>query len=146
MDRFAPAILEYLTKAGWQPGRKVWLAKYRVCLRVEGYPWFPAVAEFLEEFGDLWITYEGRGGASKLTFDACYATGRYDTRWVTGEYASRIGRSQLCAIGELSGHMLLFMDDTGQVYGGYDDILVSFGSGAEAFEALCSNLPVREIP
>src|SRR5687767_13678279 len=110
MSVFSLSTLESLTKAGWHPERKVCLAKYRVCLGAEGYPWFPAVTKFLENFGGLWVTYEGRGGASKLTFDACYAIERYDSRWVTGEYAMRIGRFQLCVIGDLSGHMLLFMD------------------------------------
>ena len=140
MDNFSPSTVNYLTEAGWYASRKVSLIKYRAFLQGEGYTWFSKVAEFLEEFGDLLIKYRDKGGESTLTFDACDASASYDSRWVTDEYAQRLGRTQLCVIGELSGHMLLFMDDLGQVYGGYDDILCFFGnSGTEAIEVICSN-------
>jgi hypothetical protein len=146
---FSQSTIEYLTKAGWYAGRKVSLIKYRAYLCGEGYTWFPKVAAFLEEFGDLLLSYSNKGGESTLTFDACHASASYDSRWVTDEYAQRLGRSQLCIIGELSGHMLLFMNDLGQVYGGYDDILCFFGnSGIEAIEAICSDQRelIKEIP
>jgi hypothetical protein len=149
MNNFSPSTVAYLTKAGWYAGRKVSIIKYRAYLSGEGYTWFLKVADFLEEFGDLVIQYEDTAGVSVLTFDACYASARYDSRWVTDEYAQRLGRSQLCIIGELSGHMLLFMNDLGQVYGGYDDILCFFGnSGIEAIEVICSDQKelIKEIP
>lgn len=149
MDNFSPPTVQYLTEAGWYAGRKVSLIKYRAYLEGEGYTWFPKAAEFLEEFGDLILNYRDKGGKSMLTFDACYTSARYDSRWVTDEYAQRLGRLQLCVIGELSGHMLLFMNDLGQVYGGYDDILCFFGnSGIEAIEIICSNQQelIKEIP
>ena len=149
MNNFSLSTLTYLTLASWEVGRKVPTIKCRAYLSEEGYSWFPKVATFLEEFGDLLIKYKDKAGASVLTFDACYASSRYDSRWVTEEYAQRLGCSQLCPIGELSGHMLLFMDDFGRVYGGYDDILCFFGnSGVEAIEVICSNqdAAIRNIP
>jgi hypothetical protein len=147
MENFSPSTVAYLTKAGWYADRKVSLIKYRAYLSGEGYTWFPQVADFLEEFGGLEIRYEGIAGVSVVTFDACYASSCYDSRWVTQNYAQRVGRSQLCIIGELSGHMLLCIDDLGRVYGGYDDILCFFGnSGVEAIEIICSNQKAPEIP
>jgi len=70
-----------------------------------------------------------------------------DARWVRDDYALRIGNSKLCVIGAAySDHLLLFMDNAGRVYGGYDDFLCEVaGSGPEAIEALVSNHPLPEI-
>ncbi|HEY9805401.1 MAG TPA: SUKH-3 domain-containing protein [Candidatus Obscuribacterales bacterium] len=149
MDVFTPSTLAYLTQAGWQPGRKISLIKYRAYLDGEGYAWFPAVASFLSEFGDLLITFKrNSGGVDTMSFDACDAGDSFDTYWVQKNYAPRIGQSQLCVIGVAYGHhLLLFMDEAGRVYGGYDDFLCFIGnSGPEAIEAICSNHRSQEIP
>jgi hypothetical protein len=148
MAGFSPATLSYLTKAGWYAGRKVSLIKYRAYLDGEGYAWFPAVATFLEEFGELRIKFERRKQFETLDLTACEASDNFDSQWVKKDYAQRIGRTQFCVIGQAYGaHLLLFMDDTGQVYGGFDDFLCVIGSsGQNAIEAICSNRPVNEIP
>jgi len=119
--------------------------KYRACLLNEGYPWFPAVAEFLEEFGGLTIRFGRREQVEVLKLDACKAA---EDRWFPDYYAPIIDRAQLCAIGLVyTDHLLLFMDDAGNVYGGYDEFLYFVGSsGTDAIEALCSNRALPEIP
>jgi len=149
MDNFSQSTLEYLTEAGWYIGRKASLIKYRAYLEGEGYTWFPKVAEFLEEFGDLLIKFRRASGEiNTLDFDACEASASFDSYWVRENYSKRLGRSQLCVIGQAYGsHLLLFMDDEGKVYGGFDEFLCLVDvSGEEAVEVICSNRAVIEIP
>jgi hypothetical protein len=148
MARFSLSTLGYLTNAGWSAGRAVSLLKFRAYLTGEGYAWFPAVATFLAEFGDLRISFVRNGLSELLSLDACEASASFDVLWVVEEYAQRIGRAQFCVIGKAyTGHLLLFMDDTGRVYGGFDNFLCMIGtSGVDAIEAICSNRPVQELP
>ena len=151
MNSFSPSTLAYLAQAGWKVGRKVWTIKYSVFLTGEGYAWFPAVAEFLAEFGGLLIEFKREdGGPDMIDLDACEASSGFDSRWVTEDYIQRIGQTKFCAIGQAySNHMLLFMDEAGRVYGGFDDFLCFIGkSGAEAIEVICSNqrVQIKEIP
>jgi hypothetical protein len=147
MHPFSSSTLEYLVKAGWYEGRKMplvqWL-QYRACLLNEGYAWFPAVADFLEEFGGLTIGFGRRERMETLKLDAFKAA---QNRWFPDYYALRIGKTQFCVIGLLyTDHLLLFMDDTGNVYGGFDEFLCFVGNnGADAIEALCSNKTLPEI-
>ncbi|MBF9142692.1 SUKH-3 domain-containing protein [Hymenobacter properus] len=151
MYNFSPSTLAYLTQAGWEVGRKEWTIKYRAFLSGEGYDWFPAVADFLAEFGDLLIRFKREDGSSDtIDLDACNASSGFDSRWVTEDYTRRIGQTKFCAIGQAySNHMLLFMDEAGRVYGGFDDFLCFIGnSGAEAIEVISSNQRerIKEIP
>lgn len=56
--------------------------------------------------------------------------------------------AKLCPIGEAArGYLTLMMDDTGKVYGSYDDFFALVGnSGADAIEALCSGKDLEVIP
>jgi hypothetical protein len=148
MTAFSLTTLSHLTHAGWSVERTVSLLKFRAYLTGEGYAWFPAVAAFLAEFGDLRIRFKRHGLSELLSLDACEASASFDVLWVLEEYAQRIGRARFCVIGEVyTGHLLLFMDDMGRVYGGFDDFLCLIGSsGVDAIEAICSNRPVQEIP
>ena len=151
MNSLSPSTLAYLAQAGWKVGRKVWTIKYRAFLTGEGYAWFPAVAEFLAEFGGLLIEFKREdGGPDTIDLDACEASSGFDSRWVTEDYIQQIGQTKFCAIGQAySTHMLLFMDEAGRVYGGFDDFLCFIGnSGAEAIEVICSNqrARIKEIP
>ena len=93
------------------------------------------------------LTFPRYNGHDTLHFNACEAGAGEDARWVQGDYAPRIGNSKLCVIGEAySNHLLLFMDDAGRVYGGYDDFLCDVASsGPEAIEALVANHTLPEI-
>ncbi|MGI4874290.1 MAG: SUKH-3 domain-containing protein [Janthinobacterium lividum] len=148
MSSFSPATLSYLTEAGWYAGRKVSLLKYRAYLTGQGYAWFPAVAAFLEEFGDLLVRFKRRERLEVLDLAACDSSARFDPSRLQELYAQRVGSSQLCVIGEVyTGHLVLFMDDAGQVYGGFDDFLCVIGSsGLAAIEAICLNRSMQEIP
>jgi len=149
MNGFSPSTRAYLTQAGWRAGRKAWTVKYRAFLTGEGYACFPAVADFLAEFGSIVIEFKREDGRpDTIDLDACEASSGFDSRWVTEDYARRIGQTKFCAIGQAySNHMLLFMDEAGRVYGGFDDLLWFIGnSGAEAIEIICSNSQIQEIP
>lgn len=148
MPKFSADTSAYLRKAGWHEGRKMPLVhylNYRACLLNGGYPWFPAVADFLEEFGGLAIEFGRRKQTEILKLDACKAA---NDRWFPNYYASRIGTRQLCVIGLVyTDHLLLFMDDAGTIYGGFDEFLCVVGSsGADAIEAICANRTLPEIP
>jgi hypothetical protein len=56
--------------------------------------------------------------------------------------------AKLCPIGESDQrYLMLMMDDTGKVYGTYDDFCVLVGSsGADAIEGLCSGRDLEVIP
>lgn len=142
MDNLLQSTIEYLTKAGWYTGRKIPLVKYRACLESEGFSWFPKVAEFLEEFGELLVKFKRESGElDTLSFRACEASTSFDSCWLTEGYTRRIGRSQFCVIGQAyASHLLLFMDDIGNVYGGFDEFLCLINiNGRKAIETICSN-------
>ncbi len=88
------------------------------------------------------------GRKDTFHFKAREAAGDVDVSWVLQNYAQRIGNPTLCVIGQAyTDHLLLFMDDTGQVYGGFDDYLCWLASSGEAaIEAICQSQPVQEIP
>lgn len=148
MSSFSSSTLASLSHAGWHAGRSTGTLSYRLCLAAEGYAWFTAVAAFLGEFGGLALNFPDKSGQpDTLHFNACEASAGVDARWVRDDYALRIGNTALCVIGAAySNHLLLFMDDAGRVYGGYDDFLcVVASSGPEAIEALVSNQLLPEI-
>ncbi|GAB2715001.1 hypothetical protein GCM10011495_39580 [Hymenobacter frigidus] len=147
MGSFSASTLASLSQAGWQAGRNTDTLSYRLCLAAEGYAWFPAVAAFLGEFGGLALTFPRHHQRDTVHFHACQASVGVDARWVRDDYARRLGNRTLCVIGAAySDHLVLFMDDAGQVYGGYDDFLCEVaGSGPAAIEALVSNQPLPEI-
>src|SRR6476646_4130692 len=98
MNSFSPSTLEYLTQAGWKAGRKAWTVKYRAFLTGEGYAWFPAVEDFLTEFGDLLIKFKREDGSSDtIDLDACRASAGV---WFPDYYAPRIGQTRFCVIGQ----------------------------------------------
>ncbi|RSK35418.1 SUKH-3 domain-containing protein [Hymenobacter metallilatus] len=147
--RFSPLTEDCLRKAGWHAGRKVLTLKYRAYLSFyERYSWFPEVAAFLGEFGDLTIKFkQDEGGSDTLNTHACDASAGVDVSWIQEDYARRIGHSQFCVIGTaFSNHLLLFMDGAGRVYGGFDDYLCYIAEdGTKAIERICTNQPVQEI-
>jgi len=149
MSSYSVATLASLTNAGWYAGRTTSTLWYRLYLAVKGYAWFPAVAAFLAEFGGLALHFSDKAGKpDNLHFNASAARAGVDPSWLRDDYAARIGTPNLCIIGAaFSNYMLLFMDDAGRVYGGYDDLLWRVASsGPEAIEALVSNQPFTEIP
>ncbi|WP_084708867.1 SUKH-3 domain-containing protein [Hymenobacter norwichensis] len=148
MTTFSASTHSVLTTAGWHPGRRVITLGYRLALAVEGYPWFAAVEQFLQAFGGLQVSCTEAGSNDTFHFHARKAAGDVDSSWVLQNYAQRLGNPTLCVIGQAyANYLLLFMDDTGKVYGGYDDYLcILASSGEAAIEAICQRQPVQEIP
>jgi hypothetical protein len=133
-----------MRQTGWYPGRQVDTTAYEAALQAEGYPVHPIVVEFLREFGGLSLVVAQEDPSrsyNRFHFDAARAAERIYVEAVESDYNIRIG-AHLCAIGEAyQNHMTLLMDDTGRVYGGYDDTMAYFGeSGEAAIEALCWGL------
>lgn len=147
MHSFSASALAFLSQAGWYAGRTTGTLSYQLCLAAEGYAWFPSVAAFLGEFGGLTLTFPRYNGHDTLHFNVCQASAGVDPGWVLDDYAPRIGNPRLCVIGAAySNHLLLFMDDAGRVYGGYDEFLCEVAnSGQEAIDALVANYKLPEI-
>ena len=127
--------------------RRVPNPKYRAFLSGGGNAWFDSVSTFLEEFGDLVISFKRKDGSrDTVHFDACEAV-VVGLWWIQNDYARRIGESRFCVIGSAyTNHLLLFMAKSGQVYGGFDDYLCFIApSGLEAIVVIYTNQPVREI-
>jgi hypothetical protein len=137
-----------LAKAGWSPNRNVWTLGYKLTLFAGGYPWFDAVEAFLRKFGGLRVSFEHAGQLEDFHFDVRQAVEGVDSSWGLQNYPERVGASKFCIIGQAyRGYLALYMDDTGKMYGGYDDYLCYIASSSEAaIEALCQNQPVQEIP
>lgn len=135
-------------KAGWQPRRSIITLAYRLRLFTEGYSWFPAVEQFLQEFGGLQIKFPTEHGSDTLHFNASQAASGVYSDWALNNYAQRIGNGKLSVIGQAySDHMTLYMTNTGEVYGGFDDFLCFIAeSGKAAIEVICQGLPIQEIP
>jgi len=125
--------------AGWPEGRRIDPTGMLAALRAAGYPTPPAVREFLSRFGGLSFTNpKGRPpAASDWHFDV-YRTVEWAVPGkVSGYYGARAG-AELCPVGGAAAdHLLLMMDRTGRVFGGYDEFFVALGrSGAAAIENL----------
>ena len=109
------------------------------------------MVEFLREFGGLTVVYphvRATGSEDNFVVSAKVAVlGRYAYQWVT-DYNRRAGSKFLTPVGEAArGYLILMMDQSGRVLGGYDPFLaVIGGSGDEAIETLCSGTSFTEVP
>jgi hypothetical protein len=111
--------------------------------------WPAPVQAFLAEFGGLMLYFIRRDDSiAYLHFDVARAYQNSATGYPLAEYALRAGELALYIIGQAyTENLLLLMSATGQVYGGYEDSLYAIaGNGETAIEAICLDLPFREIP
>lgn len=125
-----------LIEAGWYKGRKIDIHEIEAWLTEEGYPIIPAVRDFLQEFGNLYIFYPALpSGAhkSRLHFDPVEAGESY-APFVTGVCSKIVGES-VCVIGEDNQDMLM-MGESGKVYGYWYDIGPFAASGIDAIELI----------
>ncbi|WP_334073567.1 MULTISPECIES: SUKH-3 domain-containing protein [Paenibacillus] len=139
MNRFSERTLGILTKAGWHPERKVDVSATLSFLESRDFQVSTPVKEALERFGGLVCEFldggEGenfiiipesqfREGVTKVHFK------RYDV--LIGEYLIVIGSVY-------RENALLFMSDSGKVYGAHDDYYIwKFGDNIdEAISNLC---------
>ncbi len=149
MPRFSQLTFQCLTLAKWYTGRRVSYGDYQKYLEADGYAWSSKAGKFLEEFGGLSIKFKRSEGWDSVNLNPCLAVDSFDSRWVLDSYASRIdGGKTYCVIGQAySDHLLLFMANDGQVYGGFDNFLCFVGaSGDEALETLCFDKKLLALP
>jgi hypothetical protein len=148
MSKFSDATLDILCRAGWHEDRLVDTSGYEEALQSRGYPFHPAVEDFLRHFGGLRVVHPH----AKVThmqdyfdLDASKAAESTLPEWVS-LYSERVG-APLCVIGmAFRDYMVLVMDPSGTVYAGYDNVLRKVGeSGPDAIEALCSGRVLSEI-
>lgn len=101
------------------------------------------------EYGGLNIQFTVRNGIeSNLHFDVNQAVEEVDPIWVQKAYYDRLGKIDLCVIGQVyTDHLVLMMDNNGNVYGGFDSYFSFIArSGEEAIEAICTNKVLCKPP
>lgn len=148
MFPFSIQTQKSLLNAGWYAGRKINIEQFRNTILTNNYELFPSVKEFLSEFGNLYIKFIIRNGMmSDLHFNVIQAVEEVDPGWAQRNYYERLGKRNICAIGQAhSDHMTIYMDEPGNVYGGFDDYFsLIANSGEAAIEAFCTNQSFKEI-
>lgn len=125
-------IEKILLESGWFKGRNVNISNDKKCLEEDKYELSLLVEHFLHEYSGLTIKFEtSPNGKDYLHFNVCKSVKDIDSRWVNEDYINRIPTSQLCPIGQAyNNHLTLFMDELGNMYGGYDDNLYFIGNTA----------------
>lgn len=150
MNQFSQKTHETLEHAGWKSDYITDTQNWQMDLEKEGYHVFSSVIDFLHHFGGLYIkNFRDRSPQAPLTFDfdVSRAMRSVPRERIAYLYESRIS-SPLCVIGQAhEDHMILMMDATGKVYGGYDEFMALIGNtGEEAIENLCTGNGIQEIP
>lgn len=150
MKDFSQRTLEVLYKAGWSEERFVDTSEYEKRLKLEGYPIYEVVVDFLKSFGGLRLVYPHfrvPQEQDEFIIDPILAAADIYAENVTEDYSERVGTA-LCVIGEaFSRHMTVMMASDGKVYAGYTDVLILVGnSGVDAIEALCRGQEMSQIP
>jgi hypothetical protein len=143
---FTGDTLKILRSGGWFEGRSVDTAAWENLLRKEGHPVHAAVIAFLREFGGL--VFENPNPVRQASTDWGFRVEKAVASAVRMKYYSERARRPLCVIGESDrGYLQLMMDETGQVYGGFDEEFFYLGkSGRHAIDALRSGRPVKRVP
>lgn len=149
MSTVSRIVARIMNQAGWFNGRHIDTSEYEKMLRSEGYHVFPAVTEFLSQFGGLYFENPDAQPPApedwhfdvKAAVKHAFPTNLY-------LYGRRLG-DEVCLIGEASrDHLVLMMDGSGRVFGGYDQVLLYIGSsGLDSIIALCEGrqlTPLKE--
>jgi len=130
-----------LRGAGWEPERRIDTTSFRRYLVGQGYPYHEAVDRFLQEFGNLHISYPrlnappNRGDIDIYPLDAAEAAW-FENVWMSSQ---EIGKS-LCVVGSVDQAVVdLLMAEDAYTYADYSGILYLAGvSGEEALENIIS--------
>ncbi len=145
---FSADVQHLLVEAGWHQSRTVGLGQNQLPTPlIAGWP--PVVQAFLTEFGGLMLYFIRRDDSiAYLHFDVARTYQNAVLDYAVADYAVRAGELALYIIGQAyTENLLLLMGASGQVYGGYEDCLYAIaGNGESAIEAICLDLPFREIP
>jgi len=148
MTELSQHAVEMLSRAGWNARRALDATDARTALAAEGFPPFPAVTEFLSVYGGLEIRNPDAlpPAAEDWYFDARRAIRDGASLPYVTAYVRRLG-TPLAPVGfGFRGYMLFMMDESGRVYGGYDDFLARVGSsGVDAINALCEGRRLTAI-
>lgn len=149
MEDVSKRMSECLNRSGWYPNRTIDATTFVVSLNSAGFVVHKAAEDFLTEYGGLRIKYphaKVTDMEDEMHFDPLIVI-THITAAAVNEYAKVLDR-KLCPIGEAArGYLTLMMDETGKVYGSYDEFFASIGSsGADAIDGLCSGRELEVIP
>ncbi|GAA4531139.1 SUKH-3 domain-containing protein [Amycolatopsis samaneae] len=126
-----PAI-RALRKARWSPSRRVPIDADLRALEEDGYRVFPAAVDFLRNFSGLFVDVRRPYGHDEIIFSAAEACAGIS--WgLAAEYTEQAGVA-VVPVGEaFSRHMTVFLGEDGRWFGGYDQVLVEFGTDVFEF-------------
>lgn len=127
---FSDKVQEYLQQSGWTPDRKIDVTPYEEALRKEGYEIFPALREFLSNFGGLKL--EDSALYRDLDFNPIEAS---QDLCVEETYLyERLTQEPLTVFGfQDKRHEFLMMSPSGKIYFGIDKILFLGGNNYVEF-------------
>jgi len=147
MKKMSEITKQILTNSGWYPSRKIDINRTVDFLESKGYKLFPCVVDMLSEFGGLNCSFTRPNGDRDSFYIAPEdAYGDYYEKEDFIEIELRINE-QIIAIGEArDSNMMMFMSESGKVFGEMGYCLVKFGDDIfDALETLCLVLPGEEI-
>jgi hypothetical protein len=144
---FSPVTLELLRKAGWNESRQIDTSSMETALQERGYGVFPAVHDFLSQFGGLFFENPSAEppAAEDWHFDPIKAANDRSSSQIR-QYESRLG-DILCPIGEASGdYLVIVMAPNGAVYSGFEaDLFFVAVSGTDALESFCTGRKLKRL-
>jgi hypothetical protein len=111
---------ELLQRAGWSPERRVDTDEMLRALEGAGHVVVPPARELFANCSGLTIRHDRR----VMRIDGWEAVRNADTGWCA-DYAEGIGRA-VTPIGDYS-HMTIMVDESGEFWGGFDDVYGSLG-------------------
>lgn len=130
-----------LEQAGWNENRIIDFSSYKNHLKQMGYPVFPSVIQFLEQFGGLRISQnpaDAAKGCYRLNIDPIELTQYYPRRIFT-EFEEALG-SYLCPVAlAINGSSVIVMDENGKIYCINELVLFHVADKvADAIRIICS--------
>lgn len=146
-DKLSKKSVELLRRADWSDDRSIDASQYEKLFKSRELAYFPVAAEFLRQFGDLYVVNPGAVQPAQRDwhFDVARAVeyGTLDAPY----YGWRLGRD-LCPIGMAAGeYLILMMDVEGKVYAGIDQSFWFVAdSGIEAINVLSEGREWKKLP
>jgi|SRR5215813_5271228 len=147
MHKLSKKSINLLLQAGWSEDRSIDTATFEKLCKDNGMKFFPVVADFLRIFGNLRMVnpHAIPPAAEDWQFDVAAAV-KYGAN-IAPYYGHRLG-GDVCMIGQAQReYMLLMMNEQGQVYAGYDQLIWFVGdSGIDAINALSEGRKLTKVP
>ncbi len=145
--RFSDKTLDCLAVAGWYPGRRIATEPFLPFITKLNCVMSSAADSFLAEFGELNVRYMRRPRAGRTyPEDEIRIHPKYGGAIDADDYPAILA-SPVCPLGDcFRAHMVLMMIPSGEVFAAFDDSVIRVGnSGAEAIEALCSDVNMPNV-